>query len=299
MNKAYTALNLLENLRRELQKLISFNNHSNRNLTDKKLSEFLNHTPSLVYSIKKNSKRNPYFQLTIDDLDLFKSNLISKFGKNCENIIGFIKNYQFLNNLRKSKDRIYNYHTDINLNYFLKIDNKEKAYWLGFLYADGYITKLRNNLRIGLEINKEDEIILDKYCNALGINLNSKKYNKKSNTIRVRITNDKLGESLINQGYIIGNTKSKNIELPCLNSRELYLAFLLGYFDGDGTTGTSRITTGSIKFLIQIARKFNIKNKIYTYKGNHKMYLGAKLFNEMLNNYQNSLSKKRIRLRIR
>ena len=27
----------------------------------------------------------------------------------------------------------------VNENYFENIDNEEKAYWLGFLYADGYV----------------------------------------------------------------------------------------------------------------------------------------------------------------
>lgn len=77
------------------------------------------------------------------------------------------------------------------------------------------------------------------------------------------------------------------------------MAFLLGYFDGDGTLGTSRITSGSKKFLLQIYKKFDIKNKIYSYRGNHKLYLGAELFNEMLDNFQESFFKKRIRLSYR
>jgi len=90
--------------------------------------------------------------------------------------------------------------------------------------------------------------------------------------------------------------KSKIIELPELDNRQLYLAFLLGYFDGDGTIGTSKITTGSLKFLEQIKQLFNIPNKIHKRKGAFDLYLGANLFDEMLDNYQNSLPRKRIRL---
>lgn len=299
MNKSYTALMLLKDLKLKLQKIILSNNNCNEVLSYRKLSEILNKTPNLAYRIKKNSKRNPNFQLSLEDLEVFKSNLLCKFLKKCDNAILLIEKYQNLNNLRRTNERIYKFHPNIKLDYFLHINNKEKAYWLGFLYADGYITKLRNNFRLGLEINKDDEIILDQFCETLGINPKNIKYYKKSNTVRIRITNDKIGYTLIKNRFIVGNTKSKNIELPVLKSRGLYLAFLLGYFDGDGTTGTSRITSGSIKFLLQISKKFNIKNKIYSYKGNYKLYLGAKLFNEMLDNYQNSFSKKRIRLKCR
>ena len=101
--------------------------------------------------------------------------------------------------------------------------------------------------------------------------------------------------------------KSKIITLPELKNRELYLAFLLGFFDGDGKQGTTRIVTGSINFLKQIKKKFNLQYKIYlkisrgTYirgkeiKGQgYSMSLGVKLFNEMLDNYKNSLKRKRI-----
>jgi hypothetical protein len=45
------------------------------------------------------------------------------------------------------------------------------------------------------------------------------------------------------------NQKSKKITLPELKTYDLYLAFLLGYFDGDGETGTSKIHSVSPIFL--------------------------------------------------
>ncbi|MFX1326950.1 MAG: hypothetical protein ACFE91_02240 [Promethearchaeota archaeon] len=43
--------------------------------------------------------------------------------------------------------------------FFEIIDTKEKAYWLGVIYAEGYI-ETRNQLpfRIGIEIGIDDEI---------------------------------------------------------------------------------------------------------------------------------------------
>lgn len=55
------------------------------------------------------------------------------------------------------------------------------------------------------------------------------------------------------------------------------------------------------KYLINNYFNFldNIQNKLYEDKGNYKLYLGAKLSNKMLENYSNSLDKKRVRLHTR
>ncbi len=208
----------LEDLKLELQKIITSYNKCEKVLSYRKLSETLNNSPDLAYRIRKNSKRNSNFQLSLKDLELIKSNLLNKLLDKSSGAIKLIEKHKSLNNFKKTNDRIYKFHPNIKIDYFLDIDNKQKAYWLGFLFADGFITRLRNNLRLGLEINKEDEIILDQFCEALGINPMNKRYYKKTNTVRIRITNDKIGFSLIKNGFIVGNAKSKNVELPILKS---------------------------------------------------------------------------------
>lgn len=53
-------------------------------------------------------------------------------------------------------------HKDI----FHKIDSEEKAYWLGFLYADGYISKYNQiEVSLGLE-DKEHLLKLKKFINT-------------------------------------------------------------------------------------------------------------------------------------
>jgi len=45
--------------------------------------------------------------------------------------------------------------------FFEFIDSKEKAYWLGFIYAEGYIeTRDQKPYRLGIEISKDDEILI-------------------------------------------------------------------------------------------------------------------------------------------
>ena len=121
-------------------------------------------------------------------------------------------------------------------------------------------------------------------------------YNKEHNSYVLRFQSEEFCNYLVNLGMIPGETKSKKIKLPKLDNQELYLAFLLGYFDGDGHQGTSRITSGSIKFLRQIKNRFNIKYSIDYRRST--LTLGASLLNEMLDNYKDSLLRKRIYLRV-
>ncbi|MFX1377162.1 MAG: LAGLIDADG family homing endonuclease [Promethearchaeota archaeon] len=201
--------------------------------------------------------------------------------------------------------KIRKYHPNIKLDYFEKINTKSKAYWLGFFYADGYISNIRNNKIFGIKVGIKDEKIVDKFINEIGINPIYKKVVDGQTKARIQITCDKIASDLEKHGVI--KKKSNLLELPIFDNRELYLSFLLGYFDGDGTTGTTKITSGSKKFLVQIKNYFNIKYKIRgentkgeingrEFKGyKYVLCLGARLFNEMLDNYTNSMIKKRHR----
>ena len=69
----------------------------------------------------------------------------------------------------------------INLNYFEEINTPEKAYWLGFLAADGYI--VGNELNIQLE--KKDKEHLRKFSNAINGNLTIRDINGKNNYMKI------------------------------------------------------------------------------------------------------------------
>ena len=43
-----------------------------------------------------------------------------------------------------------------NIHYFDEIDTEEKAYWLGFLFADGSVTRYKNSYDIELSLKIED-----------------------------------------------------------------------------------------------------------------------------------------------
>lgn len=198
------------------------------------------------------------------------------------------------------------YHPNLKINYFKYIDTKEKAYWLGFIFAEGSIHQA-NILQFQLEISKNDEILIDRFAYSIGFNTRYKKEINRDNTVRLRFKNNQFANNLIKHGMIVGKEKSKNIKMPILKSRGLYLAFLLGHYDGDGKQGTTSIKSGSKIFLKQIKELFGLKTKIsirkYKLKNGQEskafdFWLGAKLFNEMMDNYNNSLSRKRKKFRV-
>ncbi len=205
-------------------------------------------------------------------------------------------------------ERIYYFHPKINLQFFERINKKKIAYWLGFLFADGFIkTNKGEPYRVGIDASIKDFWIIDRFIKDIG--LNPKYIQSLKNRFRISFSCKKIINDLIRNGLIPGKEKSTNIKYPQLKSKELNLAFLLGYFDGDGTQKTSKITSGSKKFLKQIKNKFGLEHKIETIKSGgpikgrklsgvaYRLALGAVLFNEMLDNYKWSLPRKRFRFK--
>lgn len=119
----------------------------------------------------------------------------------------------------------------INSNVFDNIDTEEKAYWFGFLCADGCITK-NNYVELGIHWNDYDH--MQKYRKFLELESDdSIKRNK--NVARVRIHNNHMAEQLLKKGCI--HNKSHLLKFPKLSifaNRSLVYDFIRGYCDGDG-----------------------------------------------------------------
>jgi hypothetical protein len=160
------------------------------------------------------------------------------------------------------------------------------------LYADGYLST--NPIEwINIAINDKDYELSESFARAIGYNLQYKIINERENLIYIIISERNLVKTLKHHGILA--RKSNVIELPKLSSYEFYLSFFLGFYDDDGTSKASKMTSGSFKFLEQIKKKFNIPNNIYMKKGAgvaYDLYLNLNLFNNMLRNYASSLKRK-------
>lgn len=142
------------------------------------------------------------------------------------------------NNIVKlKKSRLNMSHLALNINYFKEINSSDKAYWLGYICADGTITK--NNGKITL-FSKDLEVI-EGFKEAIGAehriskrNSIDKRTNKTYTGYSIQIGNELFVANLIN----IGVTSNKTDVLNFPNIEEKYYSyFIAGLFDGDGSVG--------------------------------------------------------------
>lgn len=117
-----------------------------------------------------------------------------------------------------------------NEHYFDKIDTTEKAYWLGFLFADGSVANDRD--RISVALAEKDKLHIEKFAKALEIETPIT-YNTKTKSNRLVINSRILKEALVKLGCV-PNKSFCNVEVPLMDTPELCKAFIRGYFDGDG-----------------------------------------------------------------
>jgi len=316
----YTTLQFVLDLKKEVSEILS------RYISNETLStEILNQKKSHIKSILEYSRKDPNYKLTGKLLKIWETELKSKFDINFNRLEKLIKTYKKSNKILENRHWVLYNHPDLKLDYFKSIDTLEKAYWFGLLFADGniYFHKSKNRYgklydiyTISLQLSVNDGILIKRFINTIGFNPKHVNYEKKIvidketgeqriiRTFRIRFSNELFAQNMINNGYIAGK-KSGKIRLPKFENRNLYLAFLLGFFDGDGKQGATRITTNSRLFLLDTKSLFRLKTKIHTYKylndageerRSFRLHLGADLFNEMLDNYNHSLPRKRVKL---
>lgn len=114
---------------------------------------------------------------------------------------------------------------------FDTLDNEHAAYWLGFIYADGYIPIDRNYLSVGLQVKDEDH--LHKLKEFLNTNAPIRYY-KQNNYIQARlsVSSFRLCEELRGLGIIVGRN---NFTLSAkFLTRDTQRHFIRGLVDGDG-----------------------------------------------------------------
>ena len=149
-----------------------------------------------------------------------------RFGVSSTAIYGLLKRRDIpMRSLSQSMQK-YN----INETYFENINSEEKAYWLGFICADGYLNFKRNDLMIGLSIKDKEHLQKLKDCLKSSHPIKEYIYDYLS-MARLFIGNKKITESL--KKYI-PKDKTFSLIFPSINN-ELERHFVRGYFDGDGS----------------------------------------------------------------
>lgn len=162
---------------------------------------------------------------------------LSLLGETCESISKILNvSTASVNNFRKETDfqfRKCGEHKRVNFfneSYFEKINEPIKAYWLGFIFADGCMHQKTWCISIGLA--RKDKCVLESFAQSIGAHINSIKDHCQENPIsRIRLNSKKMYNDFLKLG--MSPRKSLTLEPPKIN-KEFFWDFILGYFDGDG-----------------------------------------------------------------
>lgn len=118
-----------------------------------------------------------------------------------------------------------------NQEFFSNINTEERAYWLGFLYADGYVSTKHD--KFSLSISVKDRLHLEKLRDSLCPDKPIEEQHSQ-NAVRFTVISKRITGDLIMKGCV--PQKSLILQPPPEGSipDELIRHFIRGYFDGDG-----------------------------------------------------------------
>ena len=128
---------------------------------------------------------------------------------------------------------------DYNRHIFENIDSEEKAYWLGFIEADGCLT---SEYTLSINLAEKDRDQLEKFCSFLGMNDKDIQrcikttvggaYTRDNPVVYVIICSTEIVQSLKDKGV---DFRKSGKERPFIcATKELEKAYIRGLIDGDG-----------------------------------------------------------------
>lgn len=245
----------------------------NEKISCVKLGIRYNLSSGTIYNVLK---RNNIKVINYQNLILFDiKDVIKDYVENQISLTNLAKKYNTTRNLLSKKLKENNIDVinrqnllRFNENIFDNIDTEEKAYWLGFIYADGYIgsrpleDSKKSVYNFELSLSLHDKEHLQKFADFMEHPTNIK-YD--SYRCRFFITNKHLWNTLNNYGCT--PRKSLTLEFPNENifkSKDLIRHFIRGYFDGDGCVSYTKIKN-NYSIITNCLGTENILNNILNY----------------------------------
>ncbi len=180
----------------------------------------------------------------------------------------------------------------VDEDYFKVIDTEDKAYFLGFIMADGSMYKKPNgDYQFSFKIKSTDADIVYKFADSIQFDKDKIKirsrYRKDTLTtgIEIRIFNQVFCNHLLNLGIV--PRKSGKETFPKLHE-ELKRHFIRGFLDGDGSIlYYEHINSKAVQFcslslsilsdIIDYFKSFEIEFKLYSQKTKNYMLYNIKL----------------------
>lgn len=157
---------------------------------------------------------------------------------------------------------------------FENINTPEKAYWLGFIAADGCVYDRPQNATIKITIHEKDKAHLEKFKKFLNSNIPIKETISQgfsgyasSPCVTIDVNSKKMAYDLIDKNIV--PRKSLILKPPKIDE-QYYLPYIMGYFDGDGSiykTGKNHLEfgiefIGSLETISWINQVLNLNAKL-------------------------------------
>ena len=172
-----------------------------------------------------------------------------------------------------------------NKQFFNKIDTEEKAYWAGFIAADGNVRK--DFLKMRIELNIQDYHHLEKFKQAIqGENPIRESIRPGNHSCYIDVNCKEFCLALNDLGITPKKSLTLNINMNKV-PKELRRHFIRGYFDGDGSINWFIRTGGKYKeweisfisseiFLNQILEELNKTRTLFSCGNNYRFMFKGK-----------------------
>lgn len=194
------------------------------------------------------------------------------------------RKYKETYEIKPGAKRAFSYRkSGANEKFFSLIDTPRKAYWLGLIAADGWIVREHKKpTGFAIALKEEDKYLLQQLAEDIGCPELLRKERKTTNLWQIKLTAEKAAFDLINAG--VPPKKSLIVETPSL-PRKLFVSWLRGYFDGNGSVSRrknsleAKITTGSKNLAQQLKQFLNEEGVQLTLDGKnneHNLRMYAK-----------------------
>lgn len=225
-------------------------------------------------------KKRRHIRNNIDACDI--SDIIDFYQEQNMPIRQIAKKYRASNNtikkilLNNNIEIRKHYRHTFDENYFDNIDNANKAYLLGFLYADGCVNK--NNV-VSFTIHQDDKEILEMYVKELQAT-NPITSVKGKPHVRISFCSKHMCDTLKTIGC--GQNKTDTLNFPCIDKKYQY-DFIRGFMDGDGciciyNRGKHKYIdlsfTGTLEMMRALKSIFSVDNEIKFYRGAYNIHIG-------------------------
>lgn len=160
------------------------------------------------------------------------------------------------------------------------ITTQEQAYYLGFMYGDGYLTGKNT---VGVALDAKDEIFLRQIKALLGAENPIHKFRSRfstkhpyTNKIKLVLDSDQLFKDLVANGCV--RAKTDDLKFPTHIQEHLIRHFIRGYFDADGSVFLPK--SPKLKFGVSIGFSFVGTKDMITHIHERMTFSKAKIHKE-------------------